>query len=410
LIAHFGFGAAVKSVRFGIAAIIICATVVLAARVQVVVWEKEAETSTERQDWLSKKLVALRNLQDALLDLETGQRGYLITGDGFYLQAYTRGLADFDTALQRLTGLVHDDRSLLVRVNEIANLGRTKESELARTIRLRRDSGFDAALAMVRTHEGRKTMSEFRSRVRALVVELGDARSVATAKELGQYSKIRFLGAAVIALILLLVGVAIGFLSLSVRRLDELQKQREREAMHDALTGLPNRRYLKEWLDMALAAAMRSRQALAVLYFDLDGFKAVNDRLGHDAGDQVLKVTAARLTSQVRASDFVARLGGDEFVAVLPGAPSEPELSALVERLQSVLSQAPIPELEDGAVAASIGVAWHPEDGGTAETLLDAADRAMYSVKESRRRGAGTRPAPAFPGDRVISVGGGNTA
>jgi diguanylate cyclase (GGDEF)-like protein len=219
--------------------------------------------------------------------------------------------------------------------------------------------------------------------VRALVAQLEQARSNAIIKEVARYRKLSTLGVEVNALILLLIVVGIGFLALSIRRLEELQRQRESKAMHDALTGLPNR-CLREWLNIALAAADRSRRPLALLYFDLDGFKAVNDRFGHEAGDRVLQAVASRLRRLIRTSDFVARLGGDEFVAALPDA-SASEISAMTARMQENLQKAPIPELADGAVTISVGTAFYPDDGADVAELLAVADRAMYEVKQNRR-------------------------
>jgi len=147
---------------------------------------------------------------------------------------------------------------------------------------------------------------------------------------------------------------------------------------------------------VALAAARRAARELHVLYFDLDGFKAVNDELGHETGDQVLRITASRLRETLRSSDFVARLGGDEFVAVLPQTDAPPSVGALIERLEDKLNTAPIEELPDGAVTASIGRASFPRDGDTVPALLAAADRSMYNIKEMRRlaRTGGDRGAP----------------
>lgn len=126
------------------------------------------------------------------------------------------------------------------------------------------------------------------------------------------------IGASVAVLIMVVVVVAIRSLSISVTRLHEAQQAEEHNAMRDALTGLPNTRYLTEWLMLTLAGAERANRNVHRLYLDLDGFKEVNDRFGHDAGDRVLQVTASRLCGTMRSSDFVARLGGDEFVVVLP--------------------------------------------------------------------------------------------
>jgi len=106
-----------------------------------------------------------------------------------------------------------------------------------------------------------------------------------------------------------LVAVAVRACRYRIARLDAAQRAEERNAMHDALTGLPNRRYLREWLGTALAGARRSGRQLCVLYFDLDGFKGVNDRFGHEAGDHVLETAASRLQGTLRRSDFVARSG-----------------------------------------------------------------------------------------------------
>src|SRR5271155_2114414 len=369
------------SVRYGIAAVLLCGIVVLIAGMEVTAWMGEAAALGARQDLISAELLELRNLQDGLLDLETGQRGYLLTGEESYLEPYAEGRHNFEAALSRLQHLFRDDPGTLVQVDELATLGRAKAAEIGNVIQLGRDNGIAAALAASQPHEDQRTMTEIRAKVRAFVTQLEQARSDAIMREIARYRQISTLGLDVNALILLLVVVGIGFLALSIRRLEELQRQRESEAMHDALTGLPNLRYLREWLNIALAAADRSRRPLGLLYIDLDGFKAVNDRFGHEAGDRVLQAVASRLRRLMRAADFVARLGGDEFVAVLPDAPPAPDISALTARLEESLRKALIPELAEGAVTASIGAAFYPDDGTDAKELLAAADRAMYDVK-----------------------------
>jgi diguanylate cyclase (GGDEF)-like protein len=203
----------------------------------------------------------------------------------------------------------------------------------------------------------------------------------------------------------LLVIVAVRALSTSISRLDAAQKTEERNAMHDALTGLPNRRYLSEWLNTALAGARRAQRQLCVLYCDLDGFKAVNDRFGHEAGDRVLEQAATRLRGNLRTSDFVARLGGDEFVAVLPDTKEPPGVDTLIDRLQQAFRPPLIPELCEGDASLSIGKAFYPQDGATVDALLVAADRSMYGVKQSRyaqgegrsSAGFGVGPSPFHP-------------
>ncbi|WP_159910710.1 sensor domain-containing diguanylate cyclase [Pantoea sp. 18069] len=157
-------------------------------------------------------------------------------------------------------------------------------------------------------------------------------------------------------------------------------------AKHDALTGLANRRALEETLEHELAASLAKagHALLAVCFMDLDGFKRVNDTYGHDAGDEVLKVVAARLKAQARASDCVARLGGDEFVALLVGLGSPQEAVEIMERCLAAITQ-PI-RLRNAAVVhvgASMGVALNAESGDSAAKLLQLADEAMYAAKRA---------------------------
>jgi diguanylate cyclase (GGDEF)-like protein/PAS domain S-box-containing protein len=166
----------------------------------------------------------------------------------------------------------------------------------------------------------------------------------------------------------------------------------EERANHDALTGLPNRVLLGERLEQLLARADTDATPVALLFIDLDGFKAVNDKLGHAAGDRLLATMAQRLRRALRASDTLARVGGDEFVAVLPGMQDDALLAALIARMEAA-ARAPVTLDGDTlCLSASIGVALFPRDGATAAQLIRHADVAMYAAKRTLR-GAG--PAPA---------------
>ena len=168
-----------------------------------------------------------------------------------------------------------------------------------------------------------------------------------------------------------------------VTELRNLQANLADLALRDPLTGLANRRLLDELLESGLARTQRSGTPLAVAFLDLDGFKAVNDVYGHDAGDIVLCETARRLLSVVRGADVVARLGGDEFVIVYE--PSDPNADHLIRRIERALS-APVDI--SGAVSvtcpASIGQADTRAVGRDAGALLAAADADMYDVKRAR--------------------------
>lgn len=158
------------------------------------------------------------------------------------------------------------------------------------------------------------------------------------------------------------------------------------QAKYDTLTGLPNRTLFLDRCSLALASARRFNGHLALLFVDLDKFKPINDTLGHDAGDQVLRQIAQRLNESVREEDTVARFGGDEFVILLATAHSRSDVAHTAKRIVSSLTQPCM--LEQGievSVAASVGVSMFPEHGASVEALLRNADVAMYEAK--RREG-----------------------
>jgi diguanylate cyclase (GGDEF)-like protein len=156
-------------------------------------------------------------------------------------------------------------------------------------------------------------------------------------------------------------------------------------AYHDALTGLPNRLLFNDRLALAVAQARRKGERLAVLFLDIDGFKAVNDSLGHNLGDLLLQGTAQRIQAALRAVDSVARLGGDEFILLLPGIRRVEEGARVAEKVLESL-RAPIAvEGHELFVTASMGISVYPEDGEDVETLVKNADTAMYRAKEQGR-------------------------
>jgi PAS domain S-box-containing protein len=183
----------------------------------------------------------------------------------------------------------------------------------------------------------------------------------------------------------------------------DITKQRKNEedirrlAYFDSLTGLPNRRFIIEHLERELHHAVQAGSQVALLFVDLDGFKRINDSMGHNAGDELLQAVARRLRGQLRATDIVSRmgtevprldvgrLGGDEFTIVVADVESEAEASVIARRINDVLREPLTIAGRPMVVTASLGMAMFPRDGGDAMTLLRHADTAMYHAKESGR-------------------------
>lgn len=171
----------------------------------------------------------------------------------------------------------------------------------------------------------------------------------------------------------------------TVRQLQNAEQAILHMADHDALTGLPGRALFDDRLEHALHHAVRYDETLAVMFVDLDGFKAVNDTHGHAAGDRLLQAVANTLRNTLRRSDTVARIGGDEFAVVCPDLHDPDNASIVAEKLLNAVRCCRA--IETMPVTASIGVSVYPYDGANAETLLADADTAMYRAK---RRGKNT--------------------
>jgi diguanylate cyclase (GGDEF)-like protein len=165
-----------------------------------------------------------------------------------------------------------------------------------------------------------------------------------------------------------------------------MARQMAHSAEHDFLTGLPNRMLLNDRVGQAIALATRHTKKVAVLFLDLDGFKHINDSLGHPIGDKLLQSVAKRLVDCIRGSDSVSRQGGDEFVLLLLELERAEDAAVTARRMLEAVAQPHTIDQHDLHVTASIGLSIYPDDGLDAETLIKNADTAMYQAKENGRR------------------------
>jgi len=167
----------------------------------------------------------------------------------------------------------------------------------------------------------------------------------------------------------------------------ESEEHAKRNALYDPLTGLCNRTLFYDRLKHSLDQAVRSGQLVALLFLDLDGFKLVNDSMGHFSGDLLLKEVATRLNTVVRKTDTVCRLGGDEYTIILPDITSKNDVETIAKNIRSILSAEFNLGDKNTFITVSIGISLFPVDGDDSETMVKHADRAMYSVKATGKNG-----------------------
>jgi diguanylate cyclase (GGDEF)-like protein len=167
-----------------------------------------------------------------------------------------------------------------------------------------------------------------------------------------------------------------------------IEERLKRLALYDELTGLPNRSLFFDRLHQLLALAKRHQYSVAILFIDLDRFKAVNDTLGHEMGDLLLKEVSRRLTSCTRSADTVARVGGDEFAGICGKIEAPDDALVVARKINDALSKPFLLRDHECSIGASIGISLYPEDGSDQETLIKKADGAMYRVKEGGNGGS----------------------
>jgi diguanylate cyclase (GGDEF)-like protein len=357
-----------------------------------------------RDDEAFAVLQAANRVLHHIENAETGQRGYLLTGGEGYLSTYRQGIGDLDDTVLRLRQVVAGDEPLVRLVHRIEQAKTDKVTELAHTIELARSGNRDAAMALVRTNEGERYMGDLRHDLGLLIDDWRKRRTVAM-----QDAHYRLLfGAAALAVVAVLVCCLLVFTGFIQRRafarVHAWSMALDEEAGQDALTGLPNRRRLLSAI-AALAAqpGLRSRR-IGLFYLDIDGFKSVNDALGHSAGDALLHRLAESLRNVTRHNDVLTRVGGDEFVLLAADCGDDGQLRDLAARLISCVHV--VGESEYGGrfqIGISVGIATYPDRVETIEGLLDVADAAMYSAKRTGRSNYsfGASPGPSLsPGPR----------
>ena len=338
----------------------------------------------EMQD--QEELMAFRHdLEKVFSDfLEVGgdDRTYLLTGHPDVRQAFDRSARRL---VADLSHLLHDPAAALPAGASLPSVSRAILENLSlmeQEVSSRYSSGEKETLPWETVH------TSIRGLDRELALQIARIRLSRDR----QQTRLFILSLFFTCLILGVLFMGYAYLYRHNQGMHLLQAELEELASRDPLTGLSNRRHLLEVMEWALARMERHPHACAVLYLDLDGFKGINDRLGHQAGDRLLVEFSLRLSARVRKSDLVSRLGGDEFVVFCDPLQTPEEFPSLVQKILDRIGEEPLQTEKGGEyIRISSGWAIYPEDGKTAEDLLKVADQRMYDAK-SRDKKRGPSP------------------
>lgn len=368
--------------------VLIAGFIVAGIAATLLVWSIYAVTKTVMSTATSvsqtyEVISAVERLQRYLMDAETGERGYVITGEPGNISAYLEALQKIQWESDFLTALTADNPVQKTQLSELRRLIAYRLKTIQIIVDTRKAGSIDAAHELVSIKEDKLEMDGIKAVLARMENEENaqlnkrlDARNIA-------YRHFWWTFFALIAA--LFVGAVTQFKQ--VRRIIHLEMQAEQQirhlAEHDPLTDLPNRRLLQTNLDLALAFARRSGKMLAVMFVDLDDFKAVNDKFGHQAGDDALIAIAQRLREGTRSNDLVARLGGDEFVVVLADLDQPESATRIAHTLTDMISKPIEVAGTSVCISASIGISLYPDNGQSSEQLLGKADDAAYLAKSA---------------------------
>jgi diguanylate cyclase (GGDEF)-like protein len=387
--------------------------------------EADGEGKIQWVNHTNEVLIESKHLLAYLTDAETGQRGFLLTDDATYLEPYHNGVLEAKDSLSSLKFLTSDNPSQVDLLKAISENIQLKTDELEQTIELRRQDNLDAALEIVSDGKGKYYMDEIREDLTAFInVEhiLLEKRKVsyieytAQIKTLIAVELVFFIGLAFFTYFFLQKNlfIPLNLLLASARKVesgepitakdilarDEMshllstffsmsekvfsrEKKLDYQANHDELTGLKNRTSLYEDIEESIGKADVSNNKVGILYIDLDQFKEINDTLGHDAGDAILKETAGRLNASVRSSDSVYRIGGDEFLVLLREVGTIENVKRVIDKIVDAMKSPISFSGTELNTSLSIGAAIAPDDACSSSNIVKYADVAMYFSKKN---------------------------
>ena len=323
------------------------------------------------------------------LAIGVGQQNFAITGDEQNLLRYRAGIAEAEAELNYLGANQNVNAVLATHFDELKIAVMTLIAQEKELVEIRRQSGFAAAQAQIRARVDEPEFNRLHNLTYRMLVEVRKNLDAIEADQVAFGQKVRRL----ILVLISSAAVILIYLFATLKRLNRKQRDDQatmtHQATHDALTGLFNRPAVTDFIEARLAdEATAALGGFALLLLDLDGFKAVNDNLGHEAGDELLMQAATRMTLALRESDYLARLGGDEFLVVLPQVFDEQTAQRVALKLIETIAT-PYQILgKTASVTLSIGISFFPKDGRERTILMQRADSALYKAKHGGRNQA----------------------
>lgn len=326
-------------------------------------------------------------LLNAMVEAETGQRGYQLTGNTQFLEPYERSLLTTGALMRDLNGRIKEFPYLKPHLLDLSSLINQKYTIIKRNIQTELMAGSFSPHLRPSDRDGKIVMDQIRNKLQAADRALAREGN-ALVNHLARKERALTFGALMVSFliisILLFSYYRTGWLFERARGNLKLAEEFGHLAMHDPLTRLPNRRSFDDHLAKTLSNAQRKKQAFAIFYMDLDGFKSVNDNYGHDVGDGALIVASTRIKEVIRGSELLARVGGDEFALIVEDFTDQEALGQLASRIIASMEK-PVLTIQHQEVklGISIGIASYPLHAKDSESLISAADSAMYISKGS---------------------------
>ena len=374
---------ALSALVFAVVAIAAVSTVaIVSADKLVAVNEKILQTQ--------RIISSLEAIRFYSLALETGEQHYTITGNERDLGPYRLGNVEMEAELAYLAGKRDENVHLAAAYPDLTSaVQKVIESEKS-IVETRRTGGFEAVRTRVGSRLDEALHAKLLGILQKLLVQERNAQDVLETDQINYGAKVRRLIYALIsssAFILVFIYGTLHRLNIEQRA---AQARFAHQATHDALTGLYNRHAVTDHISTRLrdAETEAALGGFALLLLDLDGFKEINDQLGHDAGDELLRQCATRASRVLRDADYLARLGGDEFLIVIPQVSDRDTAALVAEKLITAIGEPYLLNGSTGAVTASIGIGMFPRDARDRESLMKCADLALYEAKDTGRNRA----------------------